>query len=125
MVVAGKFHLWDLRKSSVGIRIARSHLSWERLGDETNPLTPADSIILLPLVYVQKCILVFKSVERVQIGALLHFESCIDEIVLNFRHDPNLHLQVRGDRTFRPRQRDKGQERICMQIDAECRQSAW
>ena len=50
-------------------------------------MTPANSIVLLALVYAQKYILAFESVERVQIEALLYSESCIYEIVLNFRHD--------------------------------------
>ena len=83
--VADQFRHRDWRKSAVGIRIRRSYLFRQRLGDETSPLTPANLIVLLAPVYVQIRILDFKSVERVQIGALLQFESCIDQIVLKFR----------------------------------------
>ena len=85
MFVADKFRLRDSRKSAVGIRITRSYLFRRRLGDETSPLTTANLIVLLAPVYVQIRFLVFESVETVQTGALLQFESCIDQIVLKFR----------------------------------------
>ena len=69
-------------------------------------MTPANSIVLLALVYAQKYILAFESVERVQIEALLYSESCIYEIVLNFRHDHCAKLHGQSQRTFRSRGRD-------------------
>lgn len=52
-----------------------------------NIVAHAKSNIVLAPVYVQNFILAIKSVQRVQIGALLDFKSLIYEIVSNFRHD--------------------------------------
>ena len=60
----------DLSKTSVGNRFARSRLCQQRLGEEIDIVTSANSMVLLALVYVQKFILALESVNCAQIGAL-------------------------------------------------------
>ena len=86
----------DLSKTSVGNRSARSRLHQQRLGEEIDIVTSANSIVLLALVYVQKSILALEFVNCAQIGALSDSKCLIYEIVSNLRHDHFAQLQVRS-----------------------------
>ena len=100
VVVHCRNYLRDSSKPLSGNWIALNLIFRQRFGESMNIVAPANSIVLLAPVSVQNFILVLKSVERVQIGALLHFESCIYEIVLNFRDDHFAQLQVQSQRTL-------------------------
>ena len=86
----------DLSKTSVGNRFARSRLCQQRLGEEIDIVTSANSMVLLALVYVQKSILALESVNCAKIGALSDSQCLIYEIVSNLRHDHFAQLQVRS-----------------------------
>ena len=107
---------WDLRKHGSWNWIALIHLFRRRFGEPLNVLAPADLRVFLAPVHVPNYIFVLKSVERVQIGALLHFKSLICAIVSNFRHDPLLELPERGNRCFCPWQLDTGVKETFLQF---------
>ena len=86
----------DLRKTSVGNRFARSRLYQQRLGEEIDIVTSANSIVVLALVYVHKYILASESFNCAQFGALSDSKCLIYEIVSNLRHDHFAQLQVRS-----------------------------
>ena len=82
VVDSWRIRRWDLRNRWSWNCIALNHLFRQRFGKSMNILAPANSSALLAPICVSNFIFVLKSVERVQIGALLRFKSLICAIVL-------------------------------------------